>query len=46
MLLNLVYMGWGKVAVVRVEEFDFGSGMGDLFEKLGYFTFFVMKWVD
>jgi hypothetical protein len=38
-LLNLVYMGWGKVAGVRVEEVDFGSGMRGLFEKLGYFQF-------
>ena len=38
MLPNLVYI----VAVVRVEEFDFGSGLGDLFEMLGYFQFFVM----
>ena len=42
MLLNLVYMGWGKVAGVRVEEVDFGSGIRGLFEKLGYFEFFVM----
>ena len=38
-LCYLTWSTWGKVAGVRVEEVDFGSGMRGLFEKLRYFQF-------
>jgi hypothetical protein len=42
-LCCLTWSTWSKVAGVRVEEFDFGSGMRGLFEKLGYFQFLLCR---